>query len=74
MSTILDQSVSVDVLFKTFGFVKNKLHMGLVRCSANKDDSFLFLQTGYSMQVLDMFIVTQTELNYTSLNAREEKT
>lgn len=43
MSTILDQSVSVDVLFKTSGLVKKKLYMGLVQCSTNRDGSFLFL-------------------------------
>lgn len=39
----MDQSASVNVLFKTFGLVNKKLCVYLVHCPANKDGSFLFL-------------------------------
>lgn len=39
----MDQSSSVNVLFKTFGLVNKKLCLCLVQCPANKDGSFLFL-------------------------------
>lgn len=54
MSTILGQSISVDVLFKTFSLVKKRLCVGWVWSSVSKDGSFLFLYTGYSLQVLDV--------------------
>lgn len=72
MNTILDQSISVDVLFKTFGLVKEKLCVGLVQSSVSKDGSFLFLYTRYSLQILDVYIVTQTGHNYNSLKGRGE--
>ena len=72
MSTILDQSISVDVLFKTFGLVKKKLCVGWVWSAVSKDGSFLFLYTVYSLQVLDVYIVIQTGHNYNSLKGRGE--
>ena len=39
----MDQSASVNVLFKTCFSEEKKLYLGLVQCSANKDGSLLFL-------------------------------
>lgn len=45
---------------------------GWVWSSVSEDGSFLFLYTGYSLQVLDVYIVIQTGHNYNSLKGRGE--